>query len=119
MSNFIRPNFQEHSFTEVIDDTGYVATCLPTGLWDEMAVCSMIYCNSLVIDTNTVTVTDMTQLFHSENITDTFGYNDTENSGTIGYQGVGTVLRAECTEFGDDFDPGENLIRTYFFCNKT
>ena len=102
----------------MINDTGYVATCLKTGEWDAMPPCHLLRCNPLNLDDKTVTLTDLTENYYSDNLTQTDGYDDTSHSGTAGY-GVGTLYQVDCTEFGDDFDFGENIVRAHLYCNKT
>ena len=101
-----------------MNDTGYNSTCLSSGEWNGMPACALIHCDPLVVDTSSVTFTDMTTTYYSDNITSTEGYIDDQHSGTTGYS-VGTLYQAQCTQFGDDFNFGENIIRTYLFCNKT
>ena len=69
-----------------------------------------IRCNSLTVDQQTVTVTDLTEKYYSDNLTLTDGYEDAQHSGTTGYD-VGTLYQADCTEFGDDFDFGKNILQ--------
>lgn len=110
--------FQEHTFTKAINDTGYIATCLKSGEWDAMPRCHLIHCNPLDLDENTVTLIDLTDDYFSDNLTETDGYDDASHSGTTGY-GVGTLYQVDCTEFGDDFDFGKNIVRAHLYCNKT
>jgi hypothetical protein len=117
LSDFCSP-VQEHQYTEALNDTTYVSTCLPSGEWDAVVPCSLRFCGPLSVDDATVTLTDLTTTYFSDNITKTVGYNVDGNSGTTGYD-VGTLYTAECTQFGDDFDFGENIIRTLYYCNKT
>ena len=109
---------QEHAFTEAINDTGYIATCLKSGDWNAMPPCHFIHCNPLTVDEQTVTLIDLTDDYYTDNLTLTDGYEDASHSGTTGYD-VGTLYQADCTEFGDDFDFGKNIVRALLFCNKT
>ena len=109
---------QEHAFTEAINDTGYIATCLKSGDWNGMPPCHLIRCNPLTVNDQTVTLTDLTDNYYTDNLTLTAGYEDASHSGTTGYD-VGTLYQADCTEFGDDFDFGKNIVRAHLYCNKT
>ena len=109
---------QEHAFTEAINDTGYIATCLKSGDWNGMPPCHLIRCNPLTVNEQTVTLTDLTDNYYTDNLTLTAGYEDASHSGTTGYD-VGTLYQADCTEFGDDFDFGKNIVRAHLYCNKT
>ena len=83
-----------------------------------MPPCHLIHCNPLTLDDKTATLNDLTEMFFTDNLTKTVGYADAAHSGTTGY-GVGTLYQVDCTEFGDDFDFGKNIVRVHLFCNKT
>ena len=83
-----------------------------------MPPCHFIRCNPLTVNDQTVTLNDLTENYYTDNLTQTDGYEDASNSGTAGYN-VGTLYQADCTEFGDDFDFGKNIVRVHLICNKT
>ena len=83
-----------------------------------MPPCHLIRCKPLTVDDNTVKLTDLTENYHTDNLTQTDGYEDDSHSGTTGY-GVGTLYQVDCKEFGDDFDFGKNIVRAHLYCNKT
>ena len=83
-----------------------------------MPPCNLIRCNALTVNDQTVTLNDLTENYYTDNLTSTDGYEDASKSGTTGYD-VGTLYQADCTEFGDDFDFGKNIVRVHLVCNKT
>ena len=90
---------QDYKFTKAIDDIGYEATCLPTGEWNQIAKCEMIFCNPLDVDDETVENTEFKNTF-----------NMTTHAST---------LKLSCKENINDFDFGQNILRTFLTCGKT
>ena len=91
-------NFKDYKFTEAIEDIGYTATCLPTGQWNQIAKCEMIFCNALEVDDESVETTD---------------FKDTYNMTTHG-----SIMKLSCKEEGYDFEFGNSIIRTFLTCGK-
>ena len=82
-----------------MDDYGYIAECLPSGEWDEIAGCEMIFCNELYIDDATVVQTDI------------------KNMHTMTTHA--SKMKLSCKEPLHDFDFSENIVRLFLTCGKT
>ena len=83
---------------EQYDDTGYMALCLPTGEWDNLVGCKMIFCNQLIVDKETVDVSEIINM-----------YNVSTHA---------SKLKLNCTNPLDDFDFGQGIRRVFATCGK-
>ena len=72
--------------------------CLPTGEWNQIAKCEMIFCNPLDIDEDTVEISE---------------FRNTYNMTTHG-----SKLKISCKETINDFDFGQNILRIFLTCGK-
>ena len=93
-----RTFYQKYKFLEQSEDLGYTALCLPSGEWNQIAGCSMIFCNPVEFDDETVDVTDFKN-----------AYNMTSYA---------SKMKISCKEPLQDFAFGKNIVRTFLTCGK-
>ena len=72
---------------------------MPTGEWDEIAGCELIFCKELDVDDATVDKTEVKNMF-----------NMTTHA---------SKLKLSCKEPLEDFDFGQNILRLFLTCGKT
>ena len=75
-----------------------MALCLPSGEWDNIVKCNMIFCTKVNIDKETVEVSEITNM-----------YNMTTHA---------SKMKLNCKEPLGDFNFGQAIRRIFLTCGK-